>query len=120
MENAVKYSPQGGEIRISIKDSREKSCLQIENTGVHIPTDKIPCLFQAFYRQEESRSKETGGAGLGLYLVNKALELQHISYEAQNTQEGFQISLWLKKAQTSEKLQTESRETSDKNDKLSV
>lgn len=120
VENAVKYSPQGGEIRISIKDSREKSCLQIENTGVHIPTDKIPCLFQAFYRQEESRSKETGGAGLGLYLVNKALELQHISYEAQNTQEGFQISLWLKKAQTSEKLQTESRETSDKNDKLSV
>lgn len=120
VENAVKYSPQGGEIRIAIEDSREKSCLQIENTGVHIPTDKIPCLFQAFYRQEESRSKETGGAGLGLYLVKKALELQHISYEAQNTQEGFQISLWLKKAQTSEKLQTESRETSDKNDKLSV
>ena len=64
LENAVKYSPPGEEIRISAQKESEESklCrLAVENTGVWIPEEKIPRLFQAFYRVDGSRNKETGG-----------------------------------------------------------
>lgn len=100
LENAVKYSPPGEEIRISAQKESEESklCrLAVENTGVWIPEEKIPRLFQPFYRVDGSRNKETGGSGLGLYLVKKALELQEIPYKAENTEGGFCICLRLKR-----------------------
>ena len=100
LENAVKYSPPGEEIRISVRKEQEdpEYCrLAVENTGVWIPKEKIPRLFQAFYRVEGSRNKETGGSGLGLYLVKRALELQKIPYKAENTEDGFCICLRLKR-----------------------
>lgn len=111
LENAVKYSPPGEEIRISVHKEQEEPeyCrLALENTGVRIPEEKISRLFQPFYRVEGSRNKETGGSGLGLYLVKKALELQKITYTAENTEDGFCICLRLKRA-SSDKLQTEYR-----------
>ena len=51
----------------------------VENTGTHIPEDDIPKLFDAFYRMEQSRSRRTGGSGLGLYMVQIILQ-QHNSY----------------------------------------
>ena len=100
LENAVKYSPPGEEIRISAwkeQEDPEYCRLAVENTGVWIPKEKIPRLFQAFYRVEGSRNKETGGSGLGLYLVKRALELQKIPYKAENTEDGFCICLRLKR-----------------------
>ena len=70
LENAVKYSPPPGEeIRISVRKEQEEPMycrLAVENTGVWIQKEKIPRLFQAFYRVEGSRNKETGGSGLRL------------------------------------------------------
>ena len=70
------YSPEGGEIRIWSGLQQDTPALTIENTGVHIGTEALPHLFEAFYGGEQSRNRRTGGSGLGLYLVRIILE-QH-------------------------------------------
>ena len=63
----------------------------IENTGVHIPEDALPHIFEAFYRVEQSRSRQMGGSGLGLYIVKMALEMHGAdagAYGAENTRDG--------------------------------
>lgn len=86
--NAVKYSPAKASIYIIAQKENNTFSFCIENTGTHIPETDIPKLFDAFYRVEQSRSRKTGGSGLGLFIVNKILQ-QHNSYcEACNTEKG--------------------------------
>ena len=66
---------------------------RLENTGVHIPDDEIPKLFDAFYRMEQSRSRRTGGSGLGLYIVKTILEQHHMAYSLKNTEKGVLFSI---------------------------
>lgn len=92
--NAVRYSPAGAEVSVFLRD---ESALVVENTGVAIPEEALPHLFTPFYRIERSRSRETGGSGLGLYLVKTILELHGMAYRVHNTQNGvaFEIELSL-------------------------
>lgn len=71
--------------------------MQEEGQGVcvysdtHIPEEALPKLFEAFYRVDASRSRQTGGSGLGLYIVQKILQ-QHNSYcNVRNTQKGVEF-----------------------------
>lgn len=66
---------------------------RLENTGVHIPNDELPKLFDAFYRIERSRNRKTGGSGLGLYIVRTILEQHHTSYSLKNTERGILFSI---------------------------
>ena len=93
ISNACHYSPSGEEIRIRFAGSEEGLQLSIENTGVHIPDEEIPGLFEAFTRREQSRSRETGGSGLGLFIVRMVLDLHHFSYHMENTGEGVRFSM---------------------------
>lgn len=90
--NAVKYSPKGSTIRISTFAEHERTGFSIENTGVHIPEDSIPKLFDAFYRVEQSRSRKTGGSGLGLYIVQEILRQHGSECTVCNTQSGVKFS----------------------------
>lgn len=90
--NAIKYSPQGASIRISACAEHERIGFSIENTGVHIPEDSIPKLFDAFYRVEQSRSRKTGGSGLGLYIVQEILHHHGSECMVCNTQSGVKFS----------------------------
>lgn len=94
--NAVRYTPaeEGNEIRVSLTEEKEGICGVIENTGVHIPEAALPHLFEAFYRVETSRSRKTGGSGLGLYIVRMALEQHDAAYGAENTEEG--VKFWFR------------------------
>lgn len=74
--NAVKYSPPGAAVRISGHMECGQLEFSVENTGTHIPNESIPKLFDAFYRVEQSRSRKTGGSGLGLYVTQRILR-QH-------------------------------------------
>lgn len=65
----------------------------MENTGVHISDGALPHLFDAFYREEGSRSRSTGGSGLGLYLVRMILERHGASCAIQNTAEGVRAAV---------------------------
>ncbi|MCM1049945.1 MAG: HAMP domain-containing histidine kinase [Clostridiales bacterium] len=90
--NAVKYSPYGAVIYISAHADYEQVEFSVENTGVHIPEDSIPKLFDAFYRVEQSRSRKTGGSGLGLYIVQEILHHHGSECTVCNTQSGVKFS----------------------------
>jgi two-component system heavy metal sensor histidine kinase CusS len=68
-ENAVKYNRQGGSVRVSVTQEPEKLLLRVSDTGCGIPEEYQRSIFQPFFRVDKSRSREYGGAGLGLSLV---------------------------------------------------
>jgi len=72
--------------------------LEVVNTGAHLDEAKLPRLFEPFYRIEESRSRATGGSGLGLYIVSKVLDAHSASYGIENTPLGVMFSVTLKAA----------------------
>lgn len=96
LTNAIRYTPEGGgnQIRVYLHGNKNIICT-VENTGVHIPEEDLPHLFEAFYRVEQSRNRQTGGSGLGLYIVKMALEQHGAEYRMENTEEGVKFSFSL-------------------------
>lgn len=91
--NAAAYSPAGERITVKLRQTAEKVNLTIENTGVHIPDRDIPKLFEAFYRVDQSRNRQTGGTGLGLYIVKTILDLHGAAIKIENTTQGVRVSV---------------------------
>ena len=90
--NAVKYSPSGATVRISGHMEGGQLDFFVENTGTHIPDESIPKLFDAFYRVEQSRSRKTGGSGLGLYVTQRILHQHGSECMVCNTASGVRFS----------------------------
>lgn len=76
LDNSVKYSPKGSLISIDSKKRTRQIIIQVSNTGQGIPADKLPHIFDRFYRADKSRTG-SGGHGLGLSLAKKIVELHH-------------------------------------------
>ena len=76
IDNAIKYTPRGGEVHCSVSRSGKMAVLRIADTGEGIPADDLPHIFDRFYRVDKARSRETGGTGLGLSIV-KQIVLSH-------------------------------------------
>ena len=97
--NAIRYSPNGEEINISLSNEKNTNTVfgKIENTGVTIPKKEISHLFEAFYRVDMSRNRNTGGTGLGLYIVRKIMDLHHAKYGIKNSDKG--VLFWFKMPQ---------------------
>ena len=74
-ENAVKYNRHGGSVRVTVSQESEKLLIRVSDTGRGIPEDFQRSIFQPFFRVDKSRSREYGGAGLGLSLVWEIAEL---------------------------------------------
>lgn len=91
--NAAGYSPAGNCIFVKLRQDTEKVKLTIENTGVHIPDEDIPKLFEAFYRVDQSRNRQTGGTGLGLYIVKTIFDLHGAEIRIENTGQGVMVSV---------------------------
>lgn len=91
--NAAVYSPAGNCVFIKLWQDAEKVKLTIENTGVHIQDGDIPKLFEAFYRVDQSRNRQTGGTGLGLYIVKTILDLHGAEIKIENTRQGVIVSV---------------------------
>lgn len=77
VDNAVKYSNDMGIIRISLSPAKKGVKLEVYNTTEEIKTDKLDRLFDRFYRQDSSRSRETGGYGIGLSIAKSIVEAHH-------------------------------------------
>ncbi len=90
--NAAAYSEAGNQIIVKLWEENEKVNLTIENTGAHIPDEAISKLFEPFYRIDQSRNRQTGGTGLGLYIVKTILNLHEAKIEVTNTLQGVIVS----------------------------
>lgn len=74
IENSYKYNCEGGNITIRGCATQESIIIDIEDTGVGIPSEHLPFIFDAFYRVDGSRSRKTAGSGLGLSIVKSIIE----------------------------------------------
>jgi heavy metal sensor kinase len=69
LDNAIKYTPGGGQVRLSVRREAGFAVLEVADDGIGIPAEALPHVFKRFYRVDVSRSRERGGAGLGLAIV---------------------------------------------------
>ena len=76
IENAIKYTPAGGNITISAEANDAEVIVHVKDTGIGIPAESLPRIFERFYRVDKGRSREMGGTGLGLAIAKHIL-LQH-------------------------------------------
>ena len=73
VENAIKYNLPGGTVRLRVWKEEKQVLLTVEDTGIGIPKEDIPFIFDRFYRVDKARSREAGGSGLGLSIVHDAV-----------------------------------------------
>ena len=77
LDNAIKYTAEGGKIHLKVTAFNTSLCLEISDTGIGIPQEHIPRIFERFYRVDLARSREMGGTGLGLSIVKHIVLLHH-------------------------------------------
>ena len=75
LENAIKYTPEGGTVRLFTEDDGEFVKVSVADTGIGIPFKDLPRIFERFYRVDEARTREQGGTGLGLAIVKHIVQL---------------------------------------------
>ena len=74
LENAGKYVPSGGKIRISLQSDEDKVKILIEDNGPGLPPDALEVIFDRFYRVDEARSRQVPGHGLGLSIAKRIVD----------------------------------------------
>jgi PAS domain S-box-containing protein len=86
-QNAIKYTPPHGTITLQTYEQDNQAVIEVTDTGVGIPADDLPLIFQRLYRVDKARSTETGGAGLGLSIAKRIVELHHGSLTVESVPE---------------------------------
>lgn len=81
IENAIKYNKPNGTINVLIKDK----IITVSDTGIGIPKEDLPRIFERFYRVDKSRSKQSGGTGLGLSIIKNITELYNGKLDIKST-----------------------------------
>ena len=74
ISNGIKYTEQGGIIEVTCRDKKDKTIINIRDSGIGISKEHLPYIFQRFYRADESRARATGGAGIGLTISKAIIE----------------------------------------------
>ncbi|MFO1475935.1 MAG: ATP-binding protein [Verrucomicrobiota bacterium] len=85
LDNAIKYTPPGGSIRLQVVRQNGHAVLDVEDSGIGIPPESIPHVFDRFYRVDAARSREEGGAGLGLSIVQAICAAHDARVEVEST-----------------------------------
>ena len=77
LENALKYTPADKKIEVRVRDEGERVVIEVEDQGIGIPVNELEKVFEPFYRVDRSRTRKTGGFGLGLSLCRKIMRAHH-------------------------------------------
>ncbi|MBU3933953.1 MAG: cell wall metabolism sensor histidine kinase WalK [Candidatus Omnitrophica bacterium] len=99
IDNAIKYTKDGGKIKISLIEQKEQISIEVVDNGVGIPREHLDRIFERFYRVDKARSRQLGGTGLGLSIVKHIIMLHngHIDIESEPNH-GTKVSITLPKA----------------------
>ena len=84
IDNAIKYTPRGGEVHVELSRAGKRAVVRVEDTGIGIPAEDLPHIFDRFYRVDKARSRETGGTGLGLSIVRQIVLLHNGDIRAES------------------------------------
>lgn len=74
IENAIKYTPEGGAVWVNVQGDGDRALVNVTDTGIGIAAEDLQHIFQKFYRADNSQTRTVGGTGLGLYLVKQRVE----------------------------------------------
>ena len=98
IENSIKYTSENGNVKVTLTQTNQNAQLVIEDTGIGIPSDELPYIFDRFYRVDKARARETGGSGLGLSIVKSIVRLHDGKiYAESEVNEGTKFSVILPK-----------------------
>jgi signal transduction histidine kinase len=73
VDNAIKYTPEGGRVMVDVYKGDDEAVVKVSDTGIGIPVEDIPHIFDRFFRVDKARSRDTGGTGLGLSITHKII-----------------------------------------------
>ncbi len=98
IENAIKYTGDNGNVNVTLTQNVQNLKLSIEDTGIGIPNEELPYIFDRFYRVDKARARETGGSGLGLSIVKSIVRLHEGEiYAESELNKGTKINVTLPK-----------------------
>jgi signal transduction histidine kinase len=98
LANAIKFTPTGGRLQVSVYPQQQGACVQVSDTGIGIPPDDLDKVFQRFYQVDGSIRRRYEGTGLGLALVREIVEGHHGWIKAESTGipgQGCTFTFWL-------------------------
>jgi signal transduction histidine kinase len=93
LRNAIRYSPEGAPISLSVAESEQAVMIVVRDHGPGVPDDSLARIFDPFFRVEEARDTNGGGSGLGLSIAKRAVQAHHGSIAAENAGPGLRVSL---------------------------
>jgi signal transduction histidine kinase len=93
VRNAIRYSPEGGRVQVSLKRSGDVYRVAVRDFGPGVPADSLMYIFDPFYRVEKDRGRTSGGVGLGLAIAKRAVELHHGLMRASNQRPGLLVEI---------------------------
>lgn len=85
INNAIQYTPEGGSVTIQLTQDKNEVLIGVKDTGIGIPEEDIPKVFDRFYRVDRARARATGGSGLGLSIVKQIVMLHNGSIHVEST-----------------------------------
>ncbi len=74
LSNSLKFTPEGGQVEIRVKDENDSVLITVQDTGPGIAPEDLPYVFERFYRADKSRNRKWGGSGIGLTIVKKLVD----------------------------------------------
>ncbi len=98
LRNAVRYAPSGTAVEMKLQPDGSRARIAVRDYGPGVPEQSLPRIFDAFYRVETDRNRASGGAGLGLSIARRAIELHKGRITARNADPGLVVEIELPEA----------------------